>query len=392
MNLRYKILSILLLILIIPSVAFAANDDDEVDLEELENEIENSISGLDTFGLEQYYDSDYLGGADLKTAIEAIAREGFSEATVEDVLNAIIGAGKDALFGGIGVVVGILTVLAIMGILNEMRNSFANDSVSKVAFWAGYILICAMSAGVLIGCVNSAREAIQTLSGMVETLTPIMITLLSALGGLTSESMLSPLMTAMSALMFGAVQNIVLPAILVAATLMIVSNISSTLKLSNTVSLILSAIKWMMAILFTVFIALCAIKGFSGATIDGISLKTAKMTIDRVVPMIGGAFSDTFETLMASGLIVKNAVGVVGLVIIACGMLGPLANLMINMFLFKLGSAGAQPFSDERCVKMLMGMADITGALFAALLTCSSMAFILISTFMGTSNMAAGLW
>ena len=61
-----------------------------------------------------------------------------------------------------------------------------------------------------------------------------------------------------------------------------------------------------------------AIQGLTGSTYDGVTLRTAKFAMDKFVPVVGGMFSGTMDTLIGCSLVVKNGVGVMGLILIAC--------------------------------------------------------------------------
>ena len=63
-----------------------------------------------------------------------------------------------------------------------------------------------------------------------------------------------------------------------------------------------------------------AIQGLTGSTYDGVTLRTAKFAMDKFVPVVGGMFSGTMDTLIGCSLVVKNGVGVMGLILIACKM------------------------------------------------------------------------
>ena len=138
----------------------------------------------------------------------------------------------------------------------------------------------------------------------------------------------------------------------------------------------------------TVFLGVSVMKGIAGASIDGIYFKTAKYTIDRTIPVIGGMFSDTLETIMACGLLVKNSVGFMGLFLLAGAMIAPLMDLFSCMMLFRAGAAVAQPFGEESAVGMLERMGKTAELAFLVVLTCMAMAFISIALLMGAADMS----
>lgn len=391
-----KALTVLVVVLVLISGVAHAEEAEEYEQQlkqELSEGIDEVISEVELSGLEEWFNSsrDAFGGASLEEAIRQVGENGLDQFSAEQVINAVFAELSGALVANGGNIVQILIILLLGGILMNMRGSFSSEGVAKAGFWTVYVLVSALAAGMLVGCVNTARTAMEQLTEMTETLTPILIALLSSVGGLVSESVLNPVMAALTGSVFVLIRTIVFPAILVSAVLALASNMSSTIKLGKMSKLIESGVKWFIGIVMMIFLGVMAIKGLTGATIDGLSFKTAKYTIDKLVPVIGGMFSDTLDTLMSCSLIVKSAVGAVGLITIAVVLAGPLATLLVNMFLFKIASAVAEPFADSSCVNMLSSMGNVVLLMFVCLLTCIAMSFISISLLMGTANLSAAL-
>lgn len=377
----------LFLCLLLPARSVCAEEAEAGQDVNIEEEIGNILADLDLSGLEEIYDPDTFGGSSLEDALNQLATEGFSEYTVEQVLNGIL----DELFGQAGAFGGavaqIVLMLLVTGILSRMRSSFQNANVAQASFRAGYIVVSSIGAAMLASCIVQASQALDSLSMMVENITPVLMALLTGIGGLSTSSVLSPALAALTGGIFSAMRSIIFPAVIVTAVITIASNISSSIKLGRFTALIESGVKWFLGIVMIVFVGVIAIKGITGASLDGLSFKTAKYTIDKVVPVVGGMFSDTLDTLMACGLIVKNAVGIVGLVTIAAAMLSPIAMLTVNTFMLKFTAAIAEPFADGSYVAMLGSMSNTVTLLLVVLLTATAMAFISIGILMGTMDM-----
>lgn len=395
-DVRKKILAafIILVISFYPTTAHTAEYEPGIAEDEARAEIEDGINDfmaqIELDELKGLFEKnrDVFGGKPFEEVIADISENGLSEVTAEEALLAVGDVFKEALAGSVWYLAEMVLILLIAGLLRHVQGSFQSANVSRSAFLAGYIVVASIAAVMLTGSIGTVTRALDSLFAITETITPVLMAILTGMGGLSASSVMSPVMAALTGTVFALVKNIVFPAIIIAAVLGLVSNISSTIKLQRFSDLIISAVKWLLGIVFTVFLGVSALKGMSGAAIDGISFKTAKYTIDKMVPVIGGMFSDTLDTLMACGLIVKNSVGTVGLIILACTMAVPLASLVIDSFLLKAGAAIAEPFSDERSGKMLNSIAAITQLLFLVLLTCSAMAFISLSLLMGAADMS----
>lgn len=373
--------------LMVPGRGFCEEEQQAEREVDIDSEIDNILSEIDLSGLEKIYDPNAFGGDSLEQAIDKLTKEGFSEYTVEEVLNGIL----DELFRNMnvmgGAVMQIVLMLLLTGILGRMQSSFNGANVAQASFRAGYMVVSSIGAAMLATCIAQASQALDALSVMVENITPILMALLTGMGGLSASSVLSPALAALTGGIFSVMKTVIFPAVIVTAVITIASNISSSIKLGRFTGLIESGVKWFLGIVMIVFVGVIAMKGITGASLDGLSFKTAKFTIDKVVPVIGGMFSDTLDTIMACGLIVKNAVGVVGLVTIASAMLSPIAMLAVSTFLFRFAAAVAEPFADGSYVAMLGSMSNTVTLILVVLLTATAMAFISIGILMGTMDM-----
>ena len=357
----------------------------------LQQGVDEAIEGLDLGDLEDLYNETENGynGLSLEQAIRQIAQNGLSELTLEDGLNALFAALKNYFLGNWHIVVEIIAILLLTGLLRHMGPNAGKDGVGEVAGWAGYIMVAMLAATILLSCVKTTISAIDTLGKGVQTITPVLMVLLTGMGDISTASVLSPVMAGLTGGIFTIVQMVVIPLILVNTVLSMASGVSGTLRLHGFVKTINSVIKWLLGILFVVFLGITAMKGIAGGAIDGISFKTAKYTVDKMVPVIGGMFSDTLETLMACSLIVKNAVGIIGLLILVLLVGTPLISLLCNMFMLRIAGAAADMFASKEATGLLESMAGTVQLLFATLLCVSAMVFIFIAMVMGAADMSA---
>ncbi|MEI6101068.1 MAG: stage III sporulation protein AE, partial [Eubacteriales bacterium] len=304
------------------------------------------------------------------------------------VLAAVFGMLITGVRNNIPVMVQILVILLIMSILKQLNTNLggSGQTVSGTAQYVGYIIICGLIISIVYSIFNSGREVVQTVSNFTEYLTPVLFTLLNAIGGFTSASILKPAVTAFTG---GIAQIIILyifPALIINIIFVFIGNLSSNLNLKGFSSLIDSLIKWSLGIIFIVFLGMVAIQGVGAGLFDGISIRTAKYTIDRTIPVVGGMFSESVDTVVACSALVKNAVGITGLLTILGIMVTPAINMIINIFLLRILSAICAPFSDERSVEMLNGTTNVITLLLVTVLTIGVMAFLLVGILMGVGN------
>ena len=386
----------IVVVLAFVAVPVCALADDDEDMEEaLEDEIDRNItralSTADLHEMEAYYNTyaeefaPITGGVDFKTFVTQLAKGG-ADLDMANIFSLI----TDAMFSGvkqsIPAVVQIIVIGLLFAIIAHFKPSFGESGVSKAAQTAQFVIIGTITAGILALVFAISKNAIATMTGFTEQLFPLLIALLTALGGLTSAAILSPATVFLTTGITVFFNSFILPLIIVLMVFTIVNNFSSSVKLNGFCALIKSIIKWAIGICFTVFLGIVAIQGLLGSTFDGVTIKTAKYTINKMVPIIGGMFSDTVDVLISCTLLIKNAVGIAGILIIAGIIIAPVFTILAHYFLFKITSAVLEPAAGDTLGKFAADAADVLLLLFAAVLAAAAMFFITVAVIIGAGN------
>ena len=121
----------------------------------------------------------------------------------------------------------------------------------------------------------------------------------------------------------------------------------------------------------------------------GVTAKTTKAAVSNFIPVVGKILGDAVDTVMGCSVILKNALGIVGVIIIICICITPIFKLVTLMTMYYLGSALCQPIADVKIVKLLSSMGDTFKLLLAILCSVSVMLIIGITIIVRVSNSSA---
>ena len=144
--------------------------------------------------------------------------------------------------------------------------------------------------------------------------------------------------------------------------------------------------QWLTAVVFVVFLGVTALQGLTSATFDGISIRTTKFAIDKFVPIVGGMVSDTVDMLVGCSLVVKQGIGVIGLLLLCASILEPVMYMAAMALSFRVAAAIIEPFGNKRLPECLNGMARVFTLLFVAVLAAGAMMFILMTLLIRAGN------
>lgn len=131
---------------------------------------------------------------------------------------------------------------------------------------------------------------------------------------------------------------------------------------------IASTLKWTVTSILTAvllaFVGYLSVSGAIAGSADAVTVKTAKFAVSNMVPVVGGILSDAAETVLAGAGILKNSVGVFGMLVIIAMCLIPFLQLGIHYLTYKIAAAMSATVSDS-CVA---GLIDAIGGAFGLVL------------------------
>ena len=234
--------------------------------------------------------------------------------------------------------------------------------------------------------INMVKTSIEQLVGFMNSLIPILITLMLTTGSFTSVGILEPILLFLITFIGNIINMIVIPIILVSTALAIISKISERVQLDKLSKFFNSSIVWLLGIILTIFVGVASVEGSLSSTVDGITAKTTKAAVSNFIPVVGKILGDAVETVIGCGAILKNAVGIIGVIVIIGICITPIIKLAILMGLYYLCAAVCQPIADEKIIKLLEQIGDTFKILFAILCSISVMLVIGVTLVVKISN------
>ena len=195
---------------------------------------------------------------------------------------------------------------------------------------------------------------------------------------LTSATVLQPIIVFMTALIGNFINNVAIPITLCSTSLGIISKISSKVQVDRLAKRMKSSVIWIIGIILTLFVTVVSLDGSLSSSVDAVTSKTTKAAVSNLIPIVGKILGDAVDSVIGCSAILKNAVGVVGIIIVIAISIGPIAKLLMLMGVYYIAAAVCEPIADEKIIKLLDQMGDTFKILLA--LMCSMSVMIIIGT------------
>lgn len=279
----------------------------------------------------------------------------------------------------------ILTVFSM--ILETLQSSFEKNNVSKIAYAITFmvlVIIAVNSFGVAIGY---AKTAITDMIQFMLALVPLILTLLASTGGVASVTILHPTIVFMVHTVGTLIYLVVFPLIFFSAVLHIVSSMTDKYRVTQLADLLRNISIGMLGVFVTIFLGVISVQSATSAVADGVTVRTAKYVSSTFVPVVGRMFSDASETVISASLLVKNAVGLAGVVIILLLCAFPAMKIITLALIYNLSGAVLQPLGASPMIQCLQTIGKSLISVFAALAVVGLMFFLAITIMITAGNL-----
>lgn len=386
---KYILVIILLLLSAISTLQFnyTSADSNTVDIESgISSSVNDILNGIDFSQLESVVDEiDDLGYFDvgLKDKVSQIISGKYLN-NYPNIISAIFSL---VLVDIKAVLPLILTIVAI-GILCSIMSTFQSDKkmVSDMVYFVCFVVMSIIIISAFRNVLQSTKGIISSLSDQMQIVFPILITLLGTIGSFSSISIYNPLVAILSTAVNIVFDKVLFPIFITIMILTLLSNMSSNIKLNKLTGFLSSTFKWLVGIVFTLFASFLSIQGISAGKFDSVSIKATKFAMKSYIPIIGGYISDGMDFIVLGSILVKNTIGLVGVIIILLTVLSPILNIILLKLGMQLSSGIIEMTGNEKMSNYLSSCAKILVLPIVLILGITFMYIITITLIMCTAN------
>ncbi|MDE6189010.1 MAG: stage III sporulation protein AE [Clostridia bacterium] len=384
---KYLIVALLICIAVVfalqsAQVCYADKAQDESE-KTIQDNVDENLDKMDLSKLEELLASlgdDFrtLFGSDATSTIKSIVNGDF-QGGFSDFLSILTkGIGKSIL-DVLPMVLTIVAVAVIYSLLEGLSSGFVRQPTKQLIYFATYsaiILVVMIEIGSIISLTTNTIRSIKT---VMEAIFPILLTLVTLLGGVNSSAVFKPMMVTLTSFITTFISSVIIPFFIAAIAFSVVGNLTKSVKLDKLTGFFKSSATYVLGGVFSLFMAFLTFQGLTGGVIDSVSIKTAKFAIQSYVPILGGYLSDGFDLMLASLVLIKNSIGIIGLLTILSVIALPTIKIAVLSLGLKLASGIIEPLCDSKFSKMLH---SISSNLILLIVSLVGVGFMFLMTIM----------
>ena len=293
--------------------------------------------------------------------------------------------GKE-IISSLKILISILVIIVIHGILKSITDNLENSSISQIIYFVQYILIVTLIMSNFTEIIKIIKETANDLVGFINVLIPLLLTLLIYTGNIATSTLLQPIILFISNFIGNIIVDVLIPIVLIIVVFSIISKISERVQIDKLSKFLKSGVVWFLGFVLTIFVGVVSLEGTLSSSVDGITAKTAKTAVSSIIPVVGKVLGDVVDSVLGCGVILKNAVGIIGVVVIIGICILPIIKIGTLSIIYNLASAVIQPVADDKIVKLLDEMGGVFKLLLGILCSLSVLLIIGVTMVVKISN------
>lgn len=333
----------------------------------------------DTFGLDELSRAgeQYNAGVELTASTEP-----------DRALEGVLARAAEHLPGvvrrGVSSAVSLLVIVIACSMAEGVRAAGMEQGGLNVCIMAGALAITAVSANEVSAMMGLGRTTIDRMQGFSQVLLPIAAACTAAAGAPAAAAVRQVSTALFSSLLLTLIDRLLVPlvyAYVVACTAHAAVGNPGLDKVAG-------VLKWVvnrtLTALLVLFVTYLTVSGAIAGTTDAAALKAAKMAISTAVPVVGTIISNAAETILVGAGLLKNTVGVFGMLAVLGICIVPFLQLGVQYLTYKFCGALVATLADNRLAKLI----DSIGTAFALMLgmTGASALLLLVSMVSGLAG------
>ena len=357
--------------------------------EDLEDSIDEQLNDIDLSEIENNFnklsekDKALLGENSFLKLIKK-----FINAEDSDIYSNFLPYALSTIFEDLLSLLPYFAVIVAIAILYSLVGQMSGDkSLNSIIHLVCFGTIAGVVIKIVLGLLTSATNAINIIEGQMEAIFPIILTLITAVGGVVTATTFEPFLAILTSGITKLFSSFLIPIFTFSIVFGVVGNLSKNVKLEKFSKFFTSLFNSIVGVVFTIFMAFLALHGLTVSTVDTISIKTTKYAIKNYIPIVGSYLSDGVSLILASSVLIKNAIGVSGLVMLFLCFFSPIIQIVVVQLLLKLTSAILEPVCDKETPDFLYSISKSLNMLLVSLLSIGFMFLISVSILMCCSNL-----
>ena len=265
----------------------------------------------------------------------------------------------------------VLLVVILCGMVDAFYVGVEGGKATPFLPMTGALSVTMLTAGSLDMLIGLGAETIRELSVFSKVLLPTLAAATAATGAITTATFQQVSTVFLADLLMNLIHGLLMPMVYLYIGVLTAAACLPENRLGAIAEGLKKVITWILTtalMLFTVYLSVARI--ISGG-VDSSAVRITKSAISGVVPVVGGIIAEASETVLAGAGLLKNTIGIFGMLAILAACAYPFLQLGIQYLLYKLTAFLAAVTGAPSLCKLIDGLGGAFGLVLGMTGSCA---------------------
>lgn len=335
------------------------------------------IEDLDFSEIDQILNSSHYNGFSFKNIVKDICNNDFQakgliRQAVQSIFNEII--------NNQSYVVNILFLALFSASLKILLPDNNNKQVSDISLFIVYAMMIITIYSIFKSAVSISYKAINSTVDLYMAIIPVLLPLIAAVTGSISSGIYYEVVVMMVAAVNIIFKDILINVTRAAYMISMLNILTEGERFTKLKEILIRSVKWCCKLVLTVFSGFSCVKTILGQSTDNVK-KNLFYKSAKLIPAVGDSIEAVSQTVVAAGNVIKNAVGIAGILVLIITVSAPLLQLISISCMLKILAAVIEPLADKPFISIIDTSGNILGLLCLIVIVQCSL-FIMVTAIM----------
>ncbi|MBE5944906.1 MAG: hypothetical protein E7258_08310 [Lachnospiraceae bacterium] len=318
-----------------------------------------------------------------RDVVDGLAR-GDSESVLSSLLIYLKSTISGELLANKALMIQLVSLVLIGSIFVNISGSFGNIFVSENGFYITYLIITSIMLTSFSLSLDIVSSSIEKILDLIKIIVPVYALAINFIGQASTSAGMYQIVLLGVWLVQVVILRFIIPMVKFYVIISLINNLNREDNFSKLSVLIKNLVSWLLKTIVVFVAGLNIIKSLIDPQIDALG----RTMVTKIVSSIpgGGIMSVLTGTFLGTGMIIKNSIGLGGIILIIAVIMLPVIKTFLMMLVVRITGVMIQPIGDKRYVEGVEALADGMKLLLQTILSSAVLFMLTIAIMAYVTN------
>lgn len=271
-------------------------------------------------------------------------------------------------------------VVLLYGVAEGSFQAAGHPLMANFTPLAFVLVITMTAAGDVQTMIGSGTETMEQLDVLGKALLPTLAAAVAASGGIVSASARQVATVFFSNLLLTLIRNVLLPLVYFYVASAAAGAMLPGEPLKRIAAGIKKVVTWALTGSLVLFTGYLTLTGAASTSADALVLQMTRSVISTAVPVVGGIISQASGSVLSGAGLLKNSLGVFGMLAVLATCLTPFLHMAVQYLLYKVTAFLAGTAGNGTLVELIDALGSAFGLVLGMVGSCALLLLISITS------------